>query len=791
MWAIAPPDASKRLCPEIFITKYAKRRRTGDLIIYNGWCWSYNIHHLVDIQGWSEIPRGQPLFESILIYENYPIADSLTENTGGLPIGSIRSLEKNNYPVTVYALPGREITIEIAFQEGVGYPEQRQQLLDCYIASLEKLTDPELEFVGEIGLSKIQPKPEPNLVDLADLEPYTSQAISISQLFSWQAALTPDAPAVLSGTTWLTYGELNHQSDLLARQLLALGVKPEIPVAVCLERNSNLPIALLGILKAGAAFVPLDPKFPSERLDYIIWDSGVSVIITETSVVPQIPESLASILLIDSDKWKIQSSEQKIPEISSSDRLAYIIYTSGSTGQPKGVQISHGCLLNFLLSFQKEPGITASDILVSVTTLCFDISLLEMFLPLISGARLIVADREIARDGVKLGRLLKFSGATVMQATPASWRLLLAANWQPNVPFKAFCGGEAMSVELATSLLQKGVELWNVYGPTETTIWSAIKEIKKPEDSVSIGRGIARTSLYVLDSAGHPIPEGVTGELFVSGAGLARGYRNRPDLTAERFVPNPFANQLGARMYRTGDLARFLSDRTIEFLGRSDFQVKIRGFRIELGEIEAALETHPAISQAVVSAIVDGEEDKRLVAYLVATSSTKQLSPDVMRSHLLTKLPNYMLPSAWVFLDRMPLTLNQKVDRRALPSPSVRDTTANYTAPRNAVEEALVQIWKEILQIQKVGVKDNFFELGGHSLIAAQIYARIEKIFSIDLSLKELFESQTIEKVAELLVSRETDSGQSKKISEVFLRMKKMSLEEKAKLLHIKKEQTN
>ena len=738
----------------------------------------YSFSSLVDIQGWSEIPRGQPLFESILVYENYPIADSLAENNGDLAIVSVRSLEKNNYPVTVYALPGEEFTLEIAFQEGIGTPQQRQQLLDRFIYILEQLAATELEFVGEIKLSKIQPKPATSSPPLP--------AISVSELFSQQASLTPDAPAVMSGKTWLTYAELERQSNEIARRLLLLGVRAETPVAVCLKRHSRLPIALLGILKAGAAFVPLDPEFPRDRLDFMLSDSDAAVIVTETTIAPQLPQSSASILLIDSEELGV---EVKLPEITKGDRLAYIIYTSGSTGRPKGVQISHNCWLNFLLSFQKQPGITPADTLVAVTTLSFDISLLEIFLPLISGARLVIADRETARDGVKLARLLKSSGATMMQATPATWRLLLAANWQSDRTFKVFCGGEAMSAELATSLLQKGVELWNVYGPTETTIWSAIKAVKHSEDAVSIGRGIAETSLYILDSGGHFVPEGVVGELFIGGAGLARGYRNRADLTAERFVPNPFATRSGERMYRTGDLARFLGDGTVEFLGRADFQVKIRGFRIELGEIETVLETHPAISQAIVSAIAEGIEDKRLVAYLVAASDREKPSPEVLRSHLSEKLPDYMIPTAWIFLEQMPLTLNQKVDRRALPLPSLPNTTANYIAPRNAIEEALVLIWLEILRVQKVGVQDNFFELGGHSLIATQIHARIENIFAIELSLRELFESQTIEKIAELLTSREKRSGQTEKIAKVFLRMKKMTPEEKAKLLQNKKKQ--
>jgi amino acid adenylation domain-containing protein/non-ribosomal peptide synthase protein (TIGR01720 family) len=738
----------------------------------------YSFSRLVDIQGWSDIPRGESLFESIVVYENYPVEESLRKNPGELVIHSVQSLEKNNYPVSLYVLPGEDLTLKIAFQNNVGEAIQREQLLHHLTQILTKFVE-EPQFIGDIGLPIAEQTVETRLI--ASVQE-TRLIASVHELFSQQAAKTPDAPAVLIGANWLTYQELERKSNQMAHALLQLNVTRETLVAVCLDRHAGLLIALLGIMKAGAAYVPLDPGFPRDRLEWMLADSGAAIIVTEDKIAAEFTQSSATLLLLDAVS---QQSDIAPPCFSVNNHLAYVIYTSGSTGRPKGVQIQHESVVNFLLSFREKLQITAADILVAVTTLSFDIAGLELFLPLISGAVLVVADRETTRDGFKLAQLLQESQATVMQATPTTWRLLLTAGWKPNNSFCALCGGEAMPVELAASLLD-GVDLWNVYGPTETTIWSAIKKVQQKEDALSIGREIANTSIYILDNAGNPVPEGIIGELFIGGMGLARGYRQKAALTAERFVPHPFSKEPGERLYRTGDLARWLPNGEIEFLGRSDYQVKIRGFRIELGEIEAVLESHQAIAQAIVQVIGDTQVDKKLVAYLVVKSDAEKPTLEALGSYMLTKLPDYMLPSAWVFLDAMPLTLNNKIDRRALPAPS-QQNDLDYTAPRNAIEEALTYIWQELLPVERVGVTNNFFELGGHSLLAAQVHARIRKVFSIDLALRELFDTVTIEKMAQLLVTRETLEGRTLKIAKAFLRLKQMTPEEKARLLQEKR----
>jgi amino acid adenylation domain-containing protein/non-ribosomal peptide synthase protein (TIGR01720 family) len=732
----------------------------------------YSFSRLVDIQGWSDIKRGESLFESIVVYENYPVEESLRQNPGELAIHSVQSLEKNNYPVSLYVLPGEDLTLKIAFQKNVGGAIQREQLLHHLTQILTKFVE-EPEFIGEIGLLPIAEQ---------TVETRNTKSASVHELFSQQAAQTPHAPAVLIGANWLTYEELERKSNQMAHALLQLHVTRETLVAVCLDRHAGLLIALLGIMKAGAAYVPLDPGFPRDRLEWMLADSGAAIIVTEDKFASEFTQSSTTLLLLDTVS---QLSDTAPPYLSVNNQLAYVIYTSGSTGRPKGVQIQHQSVVNFLLSFREKLQITAADTLVAVTTLSFDIAGLELFLPLISGAVLVVADRETTRDGFKLTQLLQESQATVMQATPTTWRLLLTAGWKANNSFCALCGGEAMPIELAASLLNSGVELWNVYGPTETTIWSAVKKVKQKEDALSIGREIANTSLYILDHAGNPVPEGIIAELFIGGIGLARGYRQKAALTAERFIPHPFSKEPGERLYRTGDLARWLPNGEIEFLGRSDYQVKIRGFRIELGEIEVALESHPAIAQAIVQVIGDTQVDKKLVAYLVVKSDAKKPTLEALGAYMLTKLPDYMLPSAWMFLDAMPLTLNNKIDRRALPIPS-QSYDLDYTAPRNAIEEALIYIWQELLPVERVGVTNNFFQLGGHSLLAAQVHARIRKVFSIDLALRELFDTVTIEKMAQLLVKRETLEGRTLKIAKAFLRLKQMTPEEKARLLQEK-----
>jgi amino acid adenylation domain-containing protein len=437
-----------------------------------------------------------------VVYENYPIGENLRNHPGDLVINGVESLEKNHYPVSLYALPGEDLTLKIAFQKNIGTVKEREQLLQQLTHILTTFATKSPQYIGEIGL-----RTSPD-------QPITHHPLPIStilDLFSQQVSQNPDSPAILQGKKWLTYRELDQKSDQIAQALIQLGVKQETLVAVCLERHAGLVMALLGIIKTGAAYLPLDPAFPSDRLQWILADSQAGVILTESQIAPQIPTSSAQILLLEA----IPQDTTVISPQQTPLNLAYTIYTSGSTGRPKGVQIQHQSLVNFLLSFQAKLQLTAADTQVAVTTISFDIAGLELFLPLISGAKLVLADRETTQDGFKLAQLLQQSQATIMQATPTTWRLLLTAGWQPQNDFCALCGGEAMPGELAASLLESKVNLWNVYGPTETTIWSAMKKVEQPEDALSIGQGITNTSLYILDRGLNPLPVGIAGDLYI------------------------------------------------------------------------------------------------------------------------------------------------------------------------------------------------------------------------------------------------------------------------------------
>jgi amino acid adenylation domain-containing protein len=595
----------------------------------------------------------------------------------------------------------------------------------------------------------------------------------IHQLFEAQVARTPEAIAAVFEDEQLTYYELSQRANQLARHLQRLGVGPAALVGICVERSPEILIGLLGILKAGGAYVPLDPAYPKERLAFMLQDTQALVLLTNHRLVERLIEdggsriegsdSQSSILrssildprcqvvCLDSDWQTIaQNSRRNLVCGMRADNLAYVIYTSGSTGKPKGVQIPHRAVVNFLESMRQQPGLTAEDILLSVTTLSFDIAALDLFLPITVGARVVVVSREVAADGDRLLEGLIASGVTVMQATPATWRLLLEADWQGSKQLKILCGGESLSRELANHLSEMGVSLWNLYGPTETTIWSAVHEVGPSHGAVSIGRPIANTQIYLLDRHLQPLPIGVPGELHIGGDGLSEGYLRRPELTAEKFVPNPFSSEPGARLYKTGDLARYLPNANIEVLGRIDHQVKIRGFRIELGEIEAILSQHPAVQEVVALVREDVAGDKRLVAYLVSNQAPAPTASE-LRGFLKEKLPEYMAPSAFLILEKLPLTPNGKVDRRALPKLDGAEPERGgiFVAPRSPVEEMLAEIWAEVLGFEQVSVHDNFFELGGHSLLATQVISRLRDVFQVDLPLRRIFEASTVAGLAE------------------------------------------
>ena len=575
----------------------------------------------------------------------------------------------------------------------------------------------------------------------------------VHRLFEQQVERTPDAIAVVWQGQSISYRDLNERANQVAHLLLRRGVQQEDLVGSCVQRTFQMVVVLLGILKAGAAYVPLDSRLPDERFSFLLADSKPAAIITD--VRSSRPEFGANAIILDELGELIAEESTSNPQTGvAPNSLAYVIYTSGSTGTPKGVAIEHASVVNLLSSMRHEPGICSSDVLLGVTTLTFDIAGLEIFLPLITGARLVLADSADVIDGTRLKQLLHDSNVTMMQATPATWRLLIEAGWEGSPDLKILCGGESLSPELARHLVARGASVWNLYGPTETTIWSSIYRLRgqEEEDTIPIGRPIANTAIYILDPNGNLVPTNVTGEIYIGGAGLARGYLNRPELTAERFVRNSRCHELSPRLYRTGDLGRQRRSGEIEYLGRADTQIKLRGMRIELGEIESVLGSHPEVQQAVVL-VTGGAEQQKLSAYIVAKPANQIMSAGELRRYARTSLPEQMIPAEFFQVDRMPLSPGGKVNRAALANAvTIRLTDEeNWIGPRNETEARLATIWSELLKLEKIGIDQNFFELGGHSLLVLQMTARIRRNLNVDLPARCVFESPTIAALAELV----------------------------------------
>lgn len=725
-------------------------------------------------------PSRPPLFQSMFILQKSPVLDeggfsALALGQGGASVSvgdlAFESVEVGR-PIDQF-----DVTLMMAEAGGVlaGSLQYNAALFDAATAARM------LEHFQNL-LRGIAAEPMQRLSAL----PLLSQAEHRQLLIEWnatahdwpaneclhhlvqaQAARKPGAPAVAFGDQALTYAELDHRGNRLAHHLRTLGVGPGSIVGLCLERGLDMVVGLLGILKAGGAYLPLDPAYPDERVAFMLADSGAKVLVTRShglgvrawGIEGQPLTSNPQPLLVYLDRETFDAYPSAAPAVPlAPDDLAYVIYTSGSTGRPKGVMVPHGAAVNFLHAMRQRPGMTEDDALLAVTTLSFDIAALEIFLPLSVGAQVVIASREQASDGLWLAERLSQGDIGVMQATPATWQLLLEAGWLAGpasgqgLGFTALCGGEALPRELAERLVERCTAVWNMYGPTETTIWSTCGRVESGDGPVPVGRPIANTQVYIVDDHMQPVPLGVVGELVIGGRGVARGYVHRPELTAERFVPDPFGPTSQARLYRTGDLARYRADGSLEIVGRRDQQVKLRGYRIELGEIEAALASHPAVRQAVVVAREDrGWSSKRLVAYVVleGDSDIGAVAADA-KAHLSRTLPEYMLPSAFVQLPAFPLTANGKVDRRALPAPEPiqAEARAEFVAPRTPLEAQVASLCAETLGVEHVGVLDNFFDLGGNSLLATQLVFRVREATGTRVPLRALFEVPSVDGLA-------------------------------------------
>lgn len=701
-----------------------------------------------------------PLIQVAFILQNTPGAAAFEVVSGG-----------TTFDITAYMWERNgSFGGNIEYNANLFAPETIACLAGCYeTLAMEMATKPEAAIERLSLLTAAQ--------ESAWFEKYNGPAERFFEgcAHEWiegQAGETPDAIAVVCGEEKLSYREISERSNRLANRLRALGVEAGSLVAICLNRSADLIIAALAVWKAGGAYVPLDPDFPPDRLNFMLSDSSASVLVTEEHLLKRLPSVTAHTFCVDRDRNLLRGEPAEMPDSSAdADRLAYVIYTSGSTGKPKGVEVTHRALVNLLGSMQREFGLVDTDRLLAVTTFSFDIAGLELYLPLISGASVVIAPRDKTSDGAALAQLIADEKITLMQATPVTWLLLLQSGWRGAPGLKILCGGEALTRELARQLTATGCEVWNLYGPTETTIWSTVERVGR-EDRLSIGRPIANTQIYILDEVGEPVPPGVPAELCIGGTGLARGYLHREELTAERFIES--ARHGGARLYRTGDVARRLYDGRIEWLGRLDAQVKLRGFRIELGEIEAVLEQLAGVEKAIVTVRRDAAQEEQLVAYFTTKNAT-ELHSSVLRRGLQKHLPDYMIPAAYVALEGFPLTANRKIDRNALLAPKydprtrsdgsqadkkgAADNREDPVAPANHVESVMAEIWCEVLGVEGVSLHDNFFELGGNSLSAVRLVARLRSELGMEMPLRCIFVNPTIASLSSHINYSSEDRG--------------------------------
>ena len=702
------------------------------------------------IQELQRVHGAEQLFDTVFNYTHFHVADRL-RGVDGLEILGVDGTEQTYYPLTVqFNMDHLSSRIELALDYRtleLG-EEQAREIADYYSRVLAAMSaEPTARHEAVCLLSDEEQRRL--LVELNNTRAAFSQEKCAHQLFEEQVQRVSDAVAVRIGKEELSYRELNLRANQLARRLQEMGVGPEVLVGIFMERSLETLVGLLAVLKAGGAYLPLDPEYPPERISFMIEDSQARVVLTQSGLFHRLPDTTVQTICLDSHAIFSEDSDN-LQAFVMPDNLAYVIYTSGSTGRPKGVLVTHRGVTNMIEASIKLFEITSSSRILQAASLSFDASVLEIFIALLGGATLCLVGRDAVASGTELAQVLRDYAITTI-AMPPSLLDTIPDGEYPAL-HSIIVGGEACNAETAARW-SRGRRLFNAYAPTEATVYATARQCAETEHRVPpLGRPISNTQIYLLDSHLRPIPIGIIGEIHIGGIGLARGYLNLPVLTAERFVPDPFSRIPGARLYKTGDLARFVTGGEIEFVGRTDQQVKVRGFRIELGEIETVLAQHAGVREAVVVARENASGGKRLIAYVVACEEPPPTT-STMRAYLKEKLPEYMVPSSFVVLDALPLTATGKVDRNRLPAPEqVRPELAQlYIGPRTPVEEVLCGIFSEVLQIEPVGVHDSFFDLGGHSLLATQVVSRLRMDFQIELPLRTFFEAPTVERLAKAM----------------------------------------
>jgi amino acid adenylation domain-containing protein len=731
---------------------------------------------LVNVQAWSEVLPGSPLFHSTVMFEHRPFEAVFQEMGTGCPRRRFRQIIQPNYPLNLAAYDTEELTLKLDFDDRRFEGVTIQRMLNHLRTLLESMAANPRQDLGELAVLTSTERNQ-LLVEWNRTAVEYPRNSCIHELFEQQVDRTPEAVAVIFGDQHLTYRELNSRSDQLAHHLCELGVGPNVLVGICAGRSLEMVIGLLGILKAGGAYVPIDPTYPTERVAFILHDANAPIVLTQAKLLQTLPASMAA-EVVNLDEWDCAQPDLNSHNMlrSATDaNLAYLMYTSGSTGSPKGAMIPHRAIANHTRWMQSTFPMDEHDCVLQKTEFSFDVSVWEIFAPLLVGARLVMALPGGQKDPEYLINTVNEHQVTVLQVVPSQLRMLME---MPEFHTchslrHVFCGGEPMTEDIPQRFYAaSNAELHNMYGPTEAAIDTIYYSIPRGhcDKIIPIGRPVANTQAYVLDHHRQPVPIGVPGELYIGGAQVGLGYHGQPELTAQRFLSDPFSSVEGARLYRTGDMVRYLPDGNIQFLGRFDQQVKVRGFRIELGEVESTLQQHPGVRECAVVVSEDSANDSRLVAYVSPVDSSAPVGSGDLGIFLTQRLPAYMIPTSFILLERIPRLPNNKVDRNALAKPRGEPRRANHAlvTARSPMQAALAGIWKDVLDLESVGVQDSFFELGGNSLLAVRLISKINRTLNLTVRVADLFKSPTIEQLTNLIVER----GPSKTVRPAVLQIK-------------------